>query len=115
MVLMSINRLPLAALAKIPSLPSATCSTSLDEGSIVTMMPHCRATSATLAPATAPAVASSSTAFWLMSSTTSSNPARRRFSAMDLPMRPKPIKPIFSMPVSCRRLSRRIVLRLMDQ
>ncbi|MNT63565.1 hypothetical protein D3C72_2013910 [compost metagenome] len=95
MVLMSIRMVPGLALANMPSAANASCSTSTDEGSMVTTMAQSRAISATDA-GSAPMAVRSFTAVWFRSWTFSANPFFTKLAAMDLPMRPKPIKPILS-------------------
>src|SRR5665647_200507 len=90
----------------MPPAPRATCLTCEELGSIVRTNPTCSATSLAVAAARAPSAVNSATAVVLMSHTTSSCPAARRFFAMGLPMMPSPTNPIFTtLPCLARRLS----------
>jgi hypothetical protein len=91
---MSVKIRPGRAPSMMPFLPSATCSTSGELGSIVMRTSHGPATSRGEPAALAPCPASSSTGGRLRLWTTSEYPALRRFLAMGRPMIPSPMNPI---------------------
>ena len=92
-VLMSMTSTPGFAPAITPFSPSTTDSTSGASGSMVMTMSLASPTSAGDAAARAPAAASSSIAAWLRLNTVTGKPAFNRFSAIGLPIRPRPITP----------------------
>ncbi len=91
---MSAKISPGFAPSMMPSLPSATSSTSGEFGSIVMRTSDCAATSRGVPADFAPAPTSSSTGPRLRLWTTSGYPALRRFLAMGRPMIPRPMNPI---------------------
>jgi hypothetical protein len=80
----------------MPSACDTTRSTTLELGSIVTMISEVCAISAMVA-ALACISSSSATASGLMSLTARRNPLRTRLDAIGRPMRPNPMNPTFSM------------------
>ena len=93
MVDMSRKRRPERAPSMMPSLPSATSSTSGEFGSIVMSTSTWPATSRGEAADLAPAPTSSCTGPWLRLCTTRAYPALSRFLAMGRPMIPRPMNP----------------------
>jgi hypothetical protein len=101
-VLMSMTSVPGAALARTPSGPSSTDSTSGESGSIVITASAPATASATLPAARPPAAVSRSRPGRLRVCPATSNPALTRLAAMGDPMMPRPMKPIVFMNTSSR-------------
>ena len=96
MLLMSIRIVPGWIPWNTPFVPSRTCTTSAESGSMVMIRCVRRATSAGDPARDAPASTSSSTGAGLRLCTTRGKPFLRRLPAMGLPMSPRPMKPIVS-------------------
>ncbi len=93
-VLESTTTVPFCIAPNTPFAPSSTFSTSGPSGNIVMTTRAACATSAGEFAAVAPAATSASTGPRLRLWTTTSKPFLRRLSAMGLPMRPRPMKPM---------------------
>lgn len=96
---MSMTVAPAAMPSSTPSGPVMTSVTWGEEGTQVMTTSERAATPAALAPAWAPAAASSSTAGRLRFQTVSGKPALSRLRHIGWPMAPNPIKPTRVVPV----------------